>query len=134
MYNQQHSFYAILGSSRYNFCIFTINQWGNNEYSEKYAIPDNKIEIRIFLSARDKMLIQEMFGEPIHSPATANTNEIKLHYLLQANFLRTVQYDNVFSIDQRAHRVTTTRWISILETSTEKVLDAIESLIQNADL
>ncbi|MDR2432257.1 MAG: type III secretion system chaperone [Puniceicoccales bacterium] len=113
--------------------LFRINQWANNEYSEKYAILDNDIEIRVFQSARDKMVIQGMFGEPIHSPSMANANEIKLRYLLQANFIRIVQCNDVLSIDKRTNRLTTTRYISLLETSMEKVLDAVESFIQNVD-
>ncbi|MDR2603042.1 MAG: type III secretion system chaperone [Puniceicoccales bacterium] len=113
--------------------LFRISQWASNEYNEKYAVLDNDIEIRVFQSARDKMVIQGMFGESIHSPSIANANEIKFRYLLQANFIRIVQYDDVLSIDKRTNRLTTTRYISLLESSTEKVLDAVESFIQNVD-
>jgi hypothetical protein len=113
--------------------LFRINRWANNEYGELYAILDNDIEIRVFQSARDKMVIQGMFGEPIYGPSMANANEIRFRYLLQANFIRIVQYDDVLSMDKRTSRLTTTRYISLLETSTEKVLDAVESFIQNVD-
>ncbi|MDR1528671.1 MAG: type III secretion system chaperone [Puniceicoccales bacterium] len=113
--------------------LFRISQWASNEYGERYAILDNDIEIRIFQSARDKMVIQGMFGEPIQSPSTANANEIKFRYLLQANFIRIIQYDDVLSMDKRTNRLTTTRHVSLLETSTEKVLNAVESFIQNID-
>jgi hypothetical protein len=113
--------------------LFRINQWASNEYGEKYAILDNDIEIRVFQSARDKMVIQGMFGEPIQSLSAANANEIRFRYLLQANFIRIVQYDDVLSVDKNTNRLTTTRHISLLETSTGKVLDAVESFIQNVD-
>jgi hypothetical protein len=113
--------------------LFRISQWVSNEYGEKYAILDNDIEIRIFQSARDKMVIQGMFGEPIQSPSAANANEIKFRYLLQANFIRIVQCDEVLSIDKNTSPLTTTRYISLLETSKGKVLDAVESFIQNVD-
>ncbi|MDR2779148.1 MAG: type III secretion system chaperone [Puniceicoccales bacterium] len=113
--------------------LFRINQWASNEYGEKYAVLDNDIEIRVFQSARDKMVLQGMFGEPIQSSSVANASEIKLRYLLQANFIRIVQYNDVLSIDKNAHRLTTTRHISLLESSTGKVLDEVESFIQNVD-
>ncbi|MDR2776527.1 MAG: type III secretion system chaperone [Puniceicoccales bacterium] len=113
--------------------LFRISQWASNDYGEKYAVLDSDIEIRIFQSARDKMVIQGMFGEPVQSISAANANEIKFRYLLQANFIRIIRYDDVLSIDKRTNRLTTTRHISLLETSTEKVLDVVESFIQNID-
>ncbi|MDR1232825.1 MAG: type III secretion system chaperone [Puniceicoccales bacterium] len=113
--------------------LFRISQWASNEYGEKYAILDNDIEIRMFQSARDKMVAQGMFGEPIQSPSAANASEIKFRYLLQANFIRIVQHDDVLSMDKRTNRLTVTRYISLLETSTEKVIDMVESFIQSVD-
>ncbi|MDR1173537.1 MAG: type III secretion system chaperone [Puniceicoccales bacterium] len=113
--------------------LFRISQWASNEYGEKYAILDNDIEIRMFQSARDKMVAQGMFGEPIQSPSAANASEIKFRYLLQANFIRIVQHDDVLSMDKRTNRLTVTRHISLLETSTEKVIDMVESFIQSVD-
>jgi hypothetical protein len=113
--------------------LFRISQWASNEYGEKYAILDNDIEIRIFQSARDKMVIQGMFGEPIQNLSAANASEVKFRYLLQANFIRIIQYDDVLSIDKRTNRLTTTRHISLFGTSMEKVLDVVESFIKNVD-
>jgi hypothetical protein len=113
--------------------FFRINQSANNKYSENYAILDNDIEIRIFQSARNKLMIQGMFGEPIHNLSIASANEIKLHYLLQANFIRIIQYADDSSIDKHTNRLITTRYISLLETSTEKVVDSVKSFLQSVD-
>jgi hypothetical protein len=104
-----------------------------NQDGEKYAVLDNDIEIRVCQSARDKMVIQGMFGEPIQSSSIVNANEIKLRYLLQANFIRIVQYDDVLPIDKSISRLTTISYDSLLGTCTEKVFDSVESFIQNID-
>ncbi|MDR3144149.1 MAG: hypothetical protein LBT64_01455 [Puniceicoccales bacterium] len=113
--------------------MFRIGQWASNEFGERHAILDNDIEIRVFQGARDVMVLQGMFGEPIPNASVANANEIKLRYLLQANFIRLIHHSDVLSIDKKTGRLATTRHIRILEASLDFVMDTIESFVQNVD-
>jgi hypothetical protein len=113
--------------------LFRIKQWANNEYGERYAILDNDIEIRVFQSASDTMVLQGMFGDSIPNPSVANSNEAKLSYVLQSNFIRIIHHDDVLSIDKRTARLVTTRYIGLLRASMESIMDLAEGFIQNID-
>ncbi|MDR2737466.1 MAG: CesT family type III secretion system chaperone [Puniceicoccales bacterium] len=113
--------------------LFKISQWAENEYGERHAVLDGDIEIRVFQESHDKMIIQGMFGEPIVNASAANSSELKLKYLLQANFIRLIHYDDVLSIDKKTERLATTRRISLANASLESIMDTIESFVQNVD-
>jgi hypothetical protein len=113
--------------------LFRISQWSEDEYGERYAVIDSDIEIRVFQSARDEMVIQGMFGDPIQNAAEANSSEIKLQYLLQANFIRLIHYSDILSIDKKTNRLATTRHISLISASEDSIMEAIESFVKNVD-
>jgi hypothetical protein len=113
--------------------MFRIGQWAGNEYGERYAVLDNDIEIRVFQETNDVMIVQGMFGDSIPNTSAANANEIRLRYLLQANFIRLIRYNDVLSIDKRTGRLATTRRIRILDASLDFIMDAIDSFVQNVD-
>jgi alpha-L-arabinofuranosidase len=113
--------------------LFRISQWDSNEVGERYAILDNDIEIRVLQSASDMMVLQGMFGDVIQNTTAARANEIRMRYLLQANFTRIIQYNDVLSLDKRMGRLTTTRRVNLLNASDETVMDAVESFIKNID-
>jgi hypothetical protein len=113
--------------------LFRICQWAENEYGERHAVLDDDVEIRLFQASSEEMIIQGMFGEPIANTPSANSSEIKLRYLLQANFTRIIHYNDVLSIDKKTDRLTTTRRIPLAGASAESVMEGVESFVYNVD-
>ena len=113
--------------------LFRISQWSANEYGERYAILDNDIEIRTFPEGSNVLVLQGMFGEPISGYSQMNTNESKFKYLLQANFMRIIQQNDVLSIDGQSDRLCVTRRVVIGNITAENLLNEVEDFVQNVD-
>jgi hypothetical protein len=113
--------------------IFRINRWTENEYGERHAVLDEDIELRLFRSAGDAMVLQGVFGDPITNAAVANANEARLGYVLQANFIRIIHHNNVLSIDKKTDRLALTERISMSSATVQSTMEAVEAFVKSID-
>ena len=109
--------------------LFKIDEWICNEYGERYAVLDGDIEIRLFQSNTNTMIIQAMFGDMIENSSAANSCEQKLKYILQANFIQIIQSDNILSFDGKTKRLSVTEVINLIDSNLEFIADKVESFI-----
>ena len=113
--------------------LFKIDEWICNEYGERYAVLDGDIEIRLFQSNTNTMIIQAMFGDMIENSSAANSCEQKLKYILQANFIQMIQSDNILSCDGKTKRLSVSEVINLIDSNLEFIADKVESFIRNVD-
>jgi hypothetical protein len=77
-----------------------------------------------------RIVFQGCIGEPL---STNNSAEARLRQLLQWNFARIADNNDILSVDQRSLRISIVTKIFLDKLSVDSLLDHVESLVRNVD-
>ncbi len=105
-----------------------IENW--QKENDAYAfIVDDQLEIRIMSLDKDSIIFQGQIGEPL--PQSGNGAEARLQLILQWNFARIEDNNDVLSIDQNTRKIAVTRKLTLKHLNLNSLLENIESFVMN---
>ncbi|MDR2721095.1 MAG: CesT family type III secretion system chaperone [Puniceicoccales bacterium] len=107
-----------------------VEHWDREEDGAYSIVIDDAIDINFIPLSSMYLIFQGCIGETL---PTNNSAEAKLRQLLQWNFARIIDNNDVLSIDQKSRRISIIRKIFLDKLSVDSLLDHIESFVRNVD-
>lgn len=108
-----------------------IENWEKDENEAYSIIVDDQLEIRVISIDRDYVIFNGSIGEQL--PSTGNSAEARLKQLLQWNFARIQDNNDVLSVDQQTRKISVTRKLALSKLELDSLLDNLESFVKNID-
>ncbi|MDR2436151.1 MAG: CesT family type III secretion system chaperone [Puniceicoccales bacterium] len=107
-----------------------VERWDREEDGAYSIVIDDAIDINFIPSSSMHIVFQGCFGEPL---PTNNSAEAKLKQLLQWNFARIADNNDILSVDQKSRKISIVRKILLEKLSIDSLLDHVESFVRNVD-
>jgi hypothetical protein len=107
-----------------------VENWDREEDGAYSVVIDDAIDINFIPFSSTHIVFQGCFGEPL---PTNNSAEAKLKQLLQWNFARIMDNNDILSVDQKSHKIAIVRKILLDKLSINSLLDHVESFVRNVD-
>ncbi len=107
-----------------------LENWEKDEEGSYVFVIDNQLEIRLSSLDKDYIVFQGLIGDPI---PPNNSAEERLKLILQWNFARIEDNNDILSIDNGTRKIAVVRKLALKNLELTSLLDNIESFIQNVD-
>lgn len=108
-----------------------LENWQKDSDGTYAFIVDNQLEIRVFCIDWDYILFQGLIGAPL--PTNGESARERLKLILQLNFARIEDNNDVLSIDSDARKIAITRKLMLKDLELNSLIDNIESFVKNVD-
>lgn len=108
-----------------------IENWQKDEDDAYSFVVDEVLEIRIMCLDKENVIFQGRIGDPL--PPNGNGAEERLKLLLQWNFSRVRDNNDVLSIDSVTRKIAIIRRLPLRLLKFQSLLDQLESFVKNVD-
>ncbi|MDR3274025.1 MAG: CesT family type III secretion system chaperone [Puniceicoccales bacterium] len=107
-----------------------VEHWDKEDDGSYSVVIDDTIDISFIPASKTHIIFQGCIGEPL---PTNNSAEAKLRQLLQWNFARIEDNNDILSVDQKLRRISIVRKILLDKLTIDSLLDHVESFVRNVD-
>ncbi|MDR0595212.1 MAG: CesT family type III secretion system chaperone [Puniceicoccales bacterium] len=107
-----------------------VEHWNGGDDGSYSVVIDDVIDVNFIPVSKTYIIFQGCMGKAL--PAN-NSTEAKLKRLLQWNFARIKDNNDVLSVDQRSRRISIVRKILLEKLTVDSLLDHVESFVRNVD-
>jgi hypothetical protein len=107
-----------------------IEHWTKGDDQSYSIVIDDSIDMNFIPFDRTHVVFQGCIGDTL---PTNNAAEARLKQLLQWNFARIEDNNDILSIDPKLRKVSIVRKILLDKLTTDSILDHVESFVRNVD-
>lgn len=108
-----------------------LENWQKDEEEAYTFVVDEKLEIRVMCLNSDYVIFQGRIGDTL--PPSGNGAQERLKLILQWNFARIQDNDDVLSIDSSSQKIAIVRKLMLKQLDLHSLIDNIESFVKNVD-